>query len=58
MSGLHFHPLRVREVRPDTDDAMVVSFDVPADLRDAFRFQPGQYLTLRHVDGADDLRRS
>lgn len=58
MSGLHFHPLRVRDVRPDTDDAMVVSLDVPADLRDAFRFQPGQYLTLRHVDGAGDLRRS
>ena len=58
MSGLHFHPLRVREVRPDTDDAMVVSFDVPAALQDAFRFQPGQYLTLRHVHGGEDLRRS
>jgi ring-1,2-phenylacetyl-CoA epoxidase subunit PaaE len=58
MTGLHFHPLRVREVRPDTDDAMVVSFDVPADLQDAFRFQPGQYLTLRHLQGGEDLRRS
>jgi ring-1,2-phenylacetyl-CoA epoxidase subunit PaaE len=58
MSGLHFHPLRVREVRPDTDDAMVVSFDVPADLQEAFRFQPGQYLTLRHLQGGEDLRRS
>ena len=58
MTGLHFHPLRVRDVRPDTDDAMVVSFDVPAALQDAFRFQPGQYLTLRHVDGGEDLRRS
>jgi ring-1,2-phenylacetyl-CoA epoxidase subunit PaaE len=58
MTGLHFHPLRVREVRPDTDDAMVVSFDVPAALQDAFRFQPGQYLTLRHQHGGEDLRRS
>jgi len=58
MSGLHFHPLRVREVRPDTDDAMVVSFDVPAELRSRFDFQPGQYLTLRQVHDGQDLRRS
>ena len=58
MTGLHFHPLRVREVRPDTDDSMVVSFDVPDSLRETFRFAPGQYLTLRHKDAGDDLRRS
>jgi ring-1,2-phenylacetyl-CoA epoxidase subunit PaaE len=58
MSGLHFHPLRVREVRPDTDDAMVVSFEVPADLRETFAFQPGQYLTLRHLHDGQDLRRA
>jgi ring-1,2-phenylacetyl-CoA epoxidase subunit PaaE len=56
MSGLHFHPLRVRDVRPDTDDALVITFDVPAAERDTFRFTPGQYLTLRQP-GAD-LRRS
>jgi ring-1,2-phenylacetyl-CoA epoxidase subunit PaaE len=58
MSGLHFHPLRVREVRPDTDDAVIVSFDVPAELQETFRFTPGQYLTLRRGGGAEDLRRS
>jgi ring-1,2-phenylacetyl-CoA epoxidase subunit PaaE len=54
-----FHPLRVRAVRPDTDDALVVEFEVPEALREVFRFEPGQYLTLRHgdVDGRD-LRRS
>lgn len=58
MSGLHFHPLQVRAVRADTDDAMVVSFDVPQALHETFRFQPGQYLTLRHVHDGQDLRRS
>lgn len=54
----HFYPLRVRQVRADTDDAVVVTFDLPDDLADTFRFSAGQYLTLRrHVDGAD-LRRS
>ena len=54
MSGLHFHPLRVRELRPEGEDAMVVSFDVPADLSGSFGFDPGQYLTLKH----GELRRS
>ncbi|MFM7706143.1 MAG: 1,2-phenylacetyl-CoA epoxidase subunit PaaE [Rubrivivax sp.] len=58
MSGLHFHTLRVRAVQPDTDDSVVVSFDVPEALAEAFRFEPGQYLTLRHEVEGQDLRRS
>jgi ring-1,2-phenylacetyl-CoA epoxidase subunit PaaE len=56
MSGLHFHPLRVREVRTDTPDAVVITFDVPPGERDTFRFEPGQYLTLRRP--GDEMRRS
>ena len=56
-AGGHFHALRVRDVRPEGDDAVVVSFDVPADLAPAFRFQPGQHLTLRRAfDGVDERR--
>jgi ring-1,2-phenylacetyl-CoA epoxidase subunit PaaE len=54
MSGLHFHPLRVASVRPEADDAMVVAFDVPPELQEHFRFNAGQYLTLRQ----GELRRS
>ena len=54
MSGLHFHALRVSEVRPDADDALLLSFEVPPGLADVFRFDAGQYLTLRH----GELRRS
>lgn len=53
-----FHPLRVRAVQPDTAEAVVVSFDVPAELRDAFAFTQGQYLTLRSDIDGQDLRRS
>jgi ring-1,2-phenylacetyl-CoA epoxidase subunit PaaD len=50
---------RARGAQPDTDDAVVLSFDVPEALRDTFRFQPGQYLTLRRpIGGEGDLRRS
>ena len=58
MTSLHFHRLRVRGVQPDTDDSVVVSFDVPEELAETFRFEPGQYLTLRQDVGGQDLRRS
>lgn len=58
MSGLHFQPLTVREVRADTDDAVVVTFDVPASTAEDFRFEPGQYLTLRQTIDGVDVRRS
>lgn len=58
MSALKFYPLKVKDVRPETPDCVSVELDVPADLADAFRFAPGQYLTFRrHFDDAE-VRRS
>jgi ring-1,2-phenylacetyl-CoA epoxidase subunit PaaE len=58
MATPQFHPLRIRDVRPETADAVTVSFDVPPDLRDAFRFTQGQFVTLKtHIDG-EETRRS
>ena len=54
----HFHPLKVRSVRPETDEAMVVSFDIPEELGDRFRFTQGQYLTLRQRIAGEEVRRS
>jgi ring-1,2-phenylacetyl-CoA epoxidase subunit PaaE len=53
--ALHFHPLRVTSVERDTDDAMVVGFEPPAE---GFGFEPGQYLTLRATVAGHELRRS
>ena len=58
MSGLHFHALRVRELRPEGDDALAITFDVPAAQAASFHFQPGQYLTMRADVAGQDLRRS
>ena len=54
----HFHPLKVRSVRPETDEAMVVSFDIPEGLGERFRFTQGQYLTLRQRIAGEEVRRS
>ncbi|OMQ13958.1 phenylacetic acid degradation protein, partial [Modestobacter sp. VKM Ac-2676] len=53
-----FHPLTVASVEPLTDDAVAVAFVVPDELAAEYRFQPGQALTLRRVDGDRDERRS
>ena len=45
-------------MRRETRDAIVVTFHVPPDLRERFRFSHGQYLTLRARADGEDVRRS
>jgi ring-1,2-phenylacetyl-CoA epoxidase subunit PaaE len=54
----HFHTLRVAEIVPETDEAMSVRFDVPDELKDAFRFKAGQHLTLKADIGGEEVRRN
>lgn len=53
-----FHRLRVALVRPLTDDAVEIGFDVPPELADAYAFTHGQHLTLRLGLDGEQLRRS
>ena len=47
-----FHPLPVAAIDQLTDDAVAITFAVPADLRETFAFTAGQHLTVRRVDEA------
>ena len=53
-----FHPLTVADIRPETRDAVVVTFRVPDELATVFRFIQGQYLTLRASVDGEEVRRS
>ena len=53
-----FHTLTVADVKQETRDAIVVTFAVPQDLQEAYRYDPGQYLTLRTTIEDEDVRRS
>jgi ring-1,2-phenylacetyl-CoA epoxidase subunit PaaE len=53
-----FFRLRVRGVRPETRDAIVVTFDVPPTLETRFRFAAGQHLTLRKEIDGEEIRRT
>jgi ring-1,2-phenylacetyl-CoA epoxidase subunit PaaE len=49
------HKLRVSAIDELTDDSVAITFDVPPDLAEAYRFRHGQHLSIR---GGDDVRRS
>ncbi len=53
-----FTSLKVRDVRPETSDSVSIALDIPEAQRAAFRYLPGQYLTLRHEIDGQDVRRS
>lgn len=53
-----FHTLRVQDIRKETSDCVSVAFDVPEELKDVYKFQQGQYLTLRETINGEDIRRS
>ncbi len=56
--ALRFHPLRVAEVVPQTDDSVAITFEVPSDLNVEFAYTPGQHVTIRKTIDGDDIRRS
>lgn len=56
--ALKFHPLKVVDVRPETNDCVSVALEVPEQLSEDFKFIPGQYLTFRRGDGEAEIRRS
>ena len=57
MAREKFHPLTVSGVCPETDSAVCVTFEIPAALRETFRFIQGQYVALRTtIDGVELTR--
>jgi 3-ketosteroid 9alpha-monooxygenase subunit B len=47
MSRPQYHKLKVAKVIEETADARSVVFDIPAELKESFKYKPGQHLQLR-----------
>jgi ring-1,2-phenylacetyl-CoA epoxidase subunit PaaE len=56
--SIHFHKLKVKEVRKETDDCVSISFDIPANLKNSFSFQHGQNITVKKEINGEEARRS
>ena len=53
-----FHRLAVNDLRREAADAVSMTFAIPNELADDYRFVPGQYLTLRTTMDGEEVRRS
>ena len=53
-----FYKLKIQEIYKETDDCSVVSFTVPKELEEEFKFNQGQHLTLKADINGEDVRRS
>ena len=53
-----FHPLTIKEIRPETRDSVRISFDIPEELRDDYSFIPGQHLPFEIQLDGKKLRRT
>jgi ring-1,2-phenylacetyl-CoA epoxidase subunit PaaE len=53
-----FHPIKIKDVYKETSDCSVIVFDVPEELKEAFKFRQGQHLTLKTKIDGEDVRRS
>jgi ring-1,2-phenylacetyl-CoA epoxidase subunit PaaE len=53
-----FYPLAVSQVIQETSDTVSLVFDVPQDLKEAFEYKQGQYLTLRFTINGKEERRA
>ena len=52
-----YHTLRVKKVVPETADASSFVLEVPDELRETFRYRPGQFCTFRvPAQGEQELR--
>ncbi len=55
---MEFYRLPVSHLEKTTDECTIVTLDISEDLREAFQFTQGQYLTFKALIDGEELRRS
>ena len=54
----HFRVLTVKDIRTETTDCLSVSFIIPGQWEEEFKFRAGQNITIRASIGGNEVRRS
>lgn len=52
-----FHQLKIKEINKNTDNAVIIDFNTPQDLKTFFKFKAGQYITLKTEINSKEIRR-
>jgi ring-1,2-phenylacetyl-CoA epoxidase subunit PaaE len=53
-----FYPLKIKEVIRETPEAVSLSFEIPSNLKETFKYKAGQYITLRTNLEGKEVRRA
>jgi ring-1,2-phenylacetyl-CoA epoxidase subunit PaaE len=56
--SIHFHKLKIKEVKKETPECVSVSFDIPIELQQQFQYKHGQSLTMRTTINGEEVRRT
>ena len=56
--SIHFHSLKIKEIKKETDDCVSVTFEIPDALKSKFIYKQGQSLTMRATIGNEEVRRT
>jgi ring-1,2-phenylacetyl-CoA epoxidase subunit PaaE len=52
-----YFSLKVKDIRPETEECVSVAFDLPEELRKKFEFVQGQYLSVKKDLNGEEVRR-
>ncbi len=58
MASPQFYPLRVKEIRKETNTCVSIALEIPQELKEQFQYQAGQYITFKKVINGEEIRRS
>lgn len=56
--AIHFHTLKVIDIKRETPDCISISFNIPAALQQEYLFTQGQNITLKKTIDGEEVRRS
>jgi ring-1,2-phenylacetyl-CoA epoxidase subunit PaaE len=56
--AVHFHKIKVKSIRRETQDCVSIVFDIPEKLAEEFKFSHGQNITLKALINEEETRRS
>ncbi len=56
--AVHFHPLKIKEIKKETASCVSICFEIPDDLLNEFAYKEGQNITIKKIMDGQELRRS
>ena len=56
--AVHFHTLKVKQVKKETADCVSIAFEIPSELQTDFTFAHGQNITIKKDFYGEEVRRS